>query len=101
MTPEAKGGRRHIPQRTCVGCRQVLAKRAMTRVVRTADGVRIDPTGKANGRGAYLHDLASCWRTGLQGSLEHALRVRLSPADRLRLEEHMQRLPDDTPHDLT
>jgi hypothetical protein len=73
----------------------------MTRVVRTADGVRIDPTGKANGRGAYLHDLASCWRTGLQGSLEHALRVRLSPADRLRLEEHLQRLPDDTPHDLT
>ncbi len=73
----------------------------MTRVVRTAEGVRIDPTGKANGRGAYLHDLASCWRAGLQGSLEHALRVRLTPTERLTLEEHMHRLPDEPLHDLT
>ena len=73
----------------------------MTRVVRTAEGVRIDPTGKANGRGAYLHDLASCWQAGLQGSLEHALRVRLTPTERLALEEHLHRLPDEPPHDLT
>ena len=73
----------------------------MTRVVRTAEGVRVDPSGKANGRGAYLHDLAACWRTGLQGSLEHALRVRLTPTERLALEEHMLRLPDEPPHEQT
>ncbi|MCJ7514317.1 MAG: YlxR family protein [Anaerolineales bacterium] len=70
----------------------------MIRVVRTTDGVGIDPTGKANGRGAYLHELASCWQAGLRGNLEHALRVRLSPSDRQALEEHLNGLPEDPPH---
>jgi len=44
--------RRHIPQRTCVGCRQVRAKRELIRIVRTPEGrVLIDPTGKKSGRG--------------------------------------------------
>ena len=51
---------KHIPQRTCVGCREVLSKRQLLRIVRTAEGVRVDPTGKLAGRGAYLHDKRSC-----------------------------------------
>jgi hypothetical protein len=47
----AKPGQKHIPQRTCVGCREVLPKRALIRVVRTAEGVRIDATSKLAGRG--------------------------------------------------
>lgn len=74
-----KGRRRHVPQRTCVGCRQVLEKRALIRVVRGPDGVQIDPTGKAPGRGAYLHNLRSCWEQALRGSLAKALRTELSP----------------------
>ena len=77
---------KHIPQRTCVGCRTVLAKRQLVRIVRTADGVLIDPTGKRAGRGAYLHDRRSCWEAGLQGSLARALKVELTAADRERLE---------------
>ncbi len=68
-----------MPQRTCVGCRQVLEKRALIRVVRGPDGVQIDPTGKAPGRGAYLHNLRSCWEQALRGSLAKALRTELSP----------------------
>lgn len=68
-----------------MGCRTVLAKRQLVRIVRTADGVLIDPTGKRAGRGAYLHDRRSCWETGLKGSLAHALRVELTAADRERL----------------
>ncbi len=56
---------KHVPQRTCVGCRTVMAKRQLVRVVRTADGVLVDPTGKLAGRGAYLHDRRSCWESGL------------------------------------
>ncbi|MCL4265563.1 MAG: YlxR family protein [Anaerolineae bacterium] len=53
---------RHIPQRTCVVCRQKFDKRRLTRLVYTADvGVVIDLTGKRNGRGAYLCDQAACW----------------------------------------
>lgn len=86
---------KHVPQRTCVGCREVLSKRKMVRVVRTADGVQIDPTGKLAGRGAYLHDRRECWERGLKGALGHALKVSLRPDDYARLEEFMNTLPAD------
>lgn len=41
--------------RTCVMCRQQKDKRELMRIVRTPEGsVAFDPTGKANGRGAYV-----------------------------------------------
>lgn len=83
---------KHVPQRTCVGCRQVLPKRKMVRIVRTADGVQIDPTGKLAGRGAYLHDRRECWERGLKGALGHALKASLTQAERARLEEFMNAL---------
>lgn len=78
-----------------MGCRTVLAKRKLTRIVRKPDGVFIDPTGKINGRGAYLHDLKSCWERGLKGSLANGLKVTLTPEDRQRLEDYMAGLPDE------
>jgi len=84
---------KHVPQRTCVGCREVLPKRKMVRIVRTADGVRIDPTGKLAGRGAYLHDQRECWIRGMKGALAHALKAELTAEDRARLEEFMNALP--------
>jgi len=84
---------KHVPQRTCVGCREVLPKRKMVGIVRTATGVQIDPTGKLPGRGAYLHDRRECWEHGLKGALGHALKTSLTPDDRARLEEVMNTLP--------
>ena len=84
---------KHVPQRTCVGCREVLPKRKMIRLVRTADGVQIDPTSKLAGRGAYLHDRRECWERALKGALGHALKATLSLDDRSRLEEFMNTLP--------
>ena len=86
---------RHIPVRTCVGCRSVLPKRALIRIVRSPQGVRVDPTGKAAGRGAYLHDRRSCWDAGLRGALARALHTTLSDADRQQLTAVAQGLPDD------
>ena len=86
---------KHVPQRTCVGCREVLPKRKMVRIVRTVDGVQIDPTGKLPGRGAYLHDRRECWERGLKGVLGHALKTTLTQADRARLEEFLNNLPSD------
>ena len=44
-----------IPMRTCVVTKEKYAKNELIRVVRTPLGeVIVDPTGKANGRGAYL-----------------------------------------------
>ena len=84
---------KHVPQRTCVGCRTVLPKRQMVRIVRSADGVHLDPTGKLAGRGAYLHDKRDCWERGLKGALAHALKVELNSEDRARLENFMNTLP--------
>ena len=43
-------------------CRQKQDKRVLTRIVRTADsGVVVDPSGKQNGRGAYLCNQPQCW----------------------------------------
>lgn len=44
-----------IPMRTCVITKEKCEKRDLLRIVRTPSGdVIVDPTGKANGRGAYL-----------------------------------------------
>src|SRR5690242_19807851 len=85
----ARGPRpKHVPQRTCVACRQVEGKRGLVRVVRTPEGaVEVDPTGKKNGRGAYLHADPACWDAALQRkALQHALKTELSDSDRAGLE---------------
>jgi predicted RNA-binding protein YlxR (DUF448 family) len=85
---------KHVPQRTCVGCRTVLPKRTLVRLVRRPEGVQIDPTGKLAGRGAYLHASRSCWEKGLKGSLASALKVDLTPDDLPRLQQFMLTLDE-------
>ncbi len=86
---------KHIPQRTCVGCREVLPKRTMIRVVRSLEGIRIDPIGKAAGRGAYVHEKRSCWERAIKGALANALKTELTVQDRAVLLEFMQNLPEE------
>ena len=44
-----------IPMRSCVVTREKCEKKDLIRVVRTPEGeVKIDLTGKMNGRGAYI-----------------------------------------------
>mgnify|MGYP001393642366 CR=1 FL=1 len=90
---------KHIPQRTCVGCREVLPKRKLIRLVKTEDGVRIDLSGKLPGRGAYLHDQKSCWNRGLKGSLAKALRITIPERDLAALNAYMEDLPESIPED--
>jgi predicted RNA-binding protein YlxR (DUF448 family) len=87
---------RHIPQRTCIGCRQVLPKRALIRLIRTPEGIRIDTTGKLAGRGAYLHNNKSCWESGMKNSLAHALRTELTVVDLEYLRAAIANLPEET-----
>jgi predicted RNA-binding protein YlxR (DUF448 family) len=88
MTPSGQSGTiKHVPQRTCVACRQVKAKRDLVRLVRMADGnVEVDATGRKDGRGAYLCDAPECWDAAVrQGRLERVLRIALSGESRERL----------------
>ena len=75
------------PERTCVACRKIRAKRELVRVVcNDAGEIEIDTTGKKTGRGAYLCNSLQCWTTGLnKKKLEHALRCYIKEIDRDRL----------------
>ena len=87
---------KHIPQRTCIGCRTVQEKRRLVRVVRQPDGhVRLDPSGKAPGRGAYVHLQQTCWQQALNGGrLAHALKLdRLAETDWTELQAYAAALP--------
>ena len=79
---------KHIPVRTCVVCRQKAGKRALVRIVHTADGIQVDLTGKMNGRGAYICDRESCWERVVQSDvLAQALRTEMTHEDRERLQQ--------------
>lgn len=86
---------KHVPQRTCVGCREVNTKRELVRIVRTPDGVMIDSSGKLSGRGAYLHRQASCWQRGLKGALARALKTEFTESDQERLNAFLVNLPEE------
>ncbi len=46
---------RKIPLRTCVVTKENLPKKDLLRIVRNKEGeVKVDETGKLNGRGAYI-----------------------------------------------
>jgi predicted RNA-binding protein YlxR (DUF448 family) len=79
---------RPLPQRTCVACGETTNKRELVRIVRTADGVVADPTGKLAGRGAYVCGRTECWERALtKGRLEHSLKTKLTAKDADALRE--------------
>ena len=50
-----------IPQRQCVGCREMKEKRDLIRVVRSPEGtISLDFKGKLPGRGAYVCPDPAC-----------------------------------------
>ena len=80
MAKREKGPKpRRVPQRMCIACRESEGKRTLLRLVRVADGVELDETGKRAGRGAYIHPQAGCWERAISGSmLQKALRTKIS-----------------------
>ncbi len=85
---------KHIPQRTCVACRQVKAKRQLIRLVALpGGGIEVDTDSRKAGRGAYMCPTLKCWQTGLvAGRLEYTLRTSLTRENRERLIEFGKKL---------
>lgn len=77
----------------CVGCRAMKEKRSLVRVVRTEDGgAKVDPTGKMNGRGAYVCPDAECLRRAVKSrALDRALEVKISPEVMEQLASEVER----------
>ena len=49
-----------IPMRTCIACRTSKPKKELIRVVKFNDEIKLDLTGKLNGRGAYICNDQNC-----------------------------------------
>ena len=70
-----------IPSRMCVVCRNMFEKPDLIRVVKGADGVSIDLTGKKAGRGAYVCPDSACLEKARKSKvLERTLEASIEPA---------------------
>ena len=70
-----------IPQRQCVGCREMKDKKILLRVVRSPEGeVSLDFSGRKPGRGAYVcRDVECLKRARKSRALERAFEVEITP----------------------
>lgn len=80
--------KKKIPMRMCVGCREMWPKKELLRVVRNNEGaIRIDLTGKASGRGAYICPKTDCLQRAKKSrALERAFEQKIEPAIYERIE---------------
>ncbi|MCX6000815.1 MAG: YlxR family protein [Chloroflexi bacterium] len=71
---------KHVPMRSCVGCRAVKPTRELIRLVYGTDGrVEVDRSGKKVGRGAYVCCSQDCWTKGVKKNrLEHVLKGQVA-----------------------
>lgn len=73
---------RKIPQRKCIVTNEMKPKKEMIRIVRNKENeVFIDPTGKKNGRGAYLTiDMEVIHTAEQKKVLERVFQVEIDPS---------------------
>lgn len=83
---------RKVPQRMCVGCKEMKNKKELIRIVRNAEGVlELDTTGKKPGRGAYICPKVECFNQaiknkGIQKALDREFPVELQEEIRKQIE---------------
>lgn len=82
------------PLRQCVGCREMMPKKELLRVIRTPEEeVILDSTGKQNGRGAYLCKSVECFKKARKTKgLERSLKVAIPEEVYDKLEKEMDHL---------
>lgn len=90
--------RSHVPERTCIACRQTKPKSEFVRLVRSVQGqIEVDQTAKGTGRGAYLCKSKECWEsvfaTGRKDRLMRALGAKASPENRAALVRYGMTFP--------
>ena len=83
---------RKIPQRQCLGCREMKNKKDLIRVVRSPEGeISLDFKGKKPGRGAYVCPEQACLAKAKKSrALERAFSTAIPPEVYDQLEEQMR-----------
>lgn len=69
-----------IPQRKCIVCQDRDSKKELMRIVKNKEGeIFLDPSGRANGRGAYICKDAECLKKAIKTkALNRAFKVEVS-----------------------
>lgn len=77
--------------RMCVACREGKEKNELVRIVKMKDGqIFIDPTGKMNGRGAYVCRDKKCFeKVKKQHALNRAFKINIPEEIIIRLQEEI------------
>lgn len=67
------------PLRKCIGCGEMIEKKDMLRIIKTKENeIKLDPTGKENGRGAYLHFNIDCFDKAVKSrGLERSFKMSI------------------------
>jgi predicted RNA-binding protein YlxR (DUF448 family) len=83
-----------IPLRKCVACQEMTPKKSLIRVVRSPESeIKLDPTGKASGRGAYICTKAECFALARKkNAFERALKSKVADEVYQQLEEQFVNL---------
>lgn len=83
----------NTPLRKCIGCQEMKEKRELLRVVKPKEGeIFIDPTGKANGRGAYICKTGDCFeKTKKKRQLEKSFKCSISPEVYSMIEANLEK----------
>lgn len=69
-----------VPLRMCLGCQEMKPKKELIRVVKNKEGeIKVDFTGKAAGRGAYICKDINCLEKCIKGKkFEKAFETKIS-----------------------
>jgi predicted RNA-binding protein YlxR (DUF448 family) len=85
-----------IPERTCIGCGEKKEKKELIRIVRTEEGGLLpDPTGRRNGRGAYLCQNPACLEKAIkQKALQRSFREEIPTEMLSALQEEFKKFAE-------
>lgn len=90
-----------IPQRKCIACSEKSDKKALIRIVKNNEGeIFLDPTSKANGRGAYICREMNCLEKAIKSkALHRAFKMEISPEVYENLKMELKKLESNSAHE--
>ena len=83
-----------IPLRQCIGCGESKSKKEMIRILRTeTEGIILDPTGRKNGRGAYICPSSECLKKAIKSrGLDRSFKMQVPKEVYETLKKEMEQL---------
>lgn len=85
---------RRVPQRMCLGCREMKNKKELIRIVRTPEGeIELDNTGKKPGRGAYICPDLQCYSKAVKSkSIQKALEKSIPEEINEKIKDQLEKM---------